>query len=115
MKIQALFSTAVVLTMSSLTMAQPQATDTTATPRIDKREARQQQRIANGTASGQLTTMETEKLEKREAKIGADEAAAKADGTVTKAERTHLRREENRASRATRRQKHDAQKVRGAS
>jgi hypothetical protein len=35
MKIQALFSTAVVLGMSSLAMAQPQATDTTATPRID--------------------------------------------------------------------------------
>jgi hypothetical protein len=115
MKIQAVFSTAVVLAMSSLAMAPAQATDTTATPRIDKREARQQQRIANGAASGQLTTRETDRLEKREAKIGADEAAAKADGTVTKAERTHLLREENRASRATRRQKHDAQKVPGAS
>lgn len=115
MKIEALFSTAVVLAMSSLAMAQPQATDTTATPRIDKREARQQQRIANGAASGQLTARETERLETREAKISADEAAAKADGTVTKAERTRLRHEENRASRATRRQKHDAQKASGAS
>jgi hypothetical protein len=114
MKIQTLLSTAVLLAVSSLAMAQAPA-DTTATPRIDKREARQQQRIASGTASGQLTPKETMHLEKREAKINADEAAVKADGKVTQAERTHLRREENRASRAIHRQKHDAQKVPGTS
>jgi hypothetical protein len=112
MKIQTLLSTAVLLAVTSLAMAQaPAATDTTATPRIDRREARQQQRIASGVASGQLTAKETTKLENRETKIGADEATAKADGKVTKAERTHLTREENRASRAIHRQKNDAQKA----
>jgi hypothetical protein len=115
MKIQYLCSAAVLLAMGSLAMAQAPAADTTATPRIDKRVARQQQRIASGVASGQLTTKEAGNLEKREAKIGADEATAKADGTVTKTERIHLLREEKRASRATRRQKHDAQTVPGAS
>jgi hypothetical protein len=112
MKIQTLLSTAILLAFSSLAMAQAPST---ATPRIDKREAHQQQRIANGAASGQLTAKETAHLEKRETKISTDEAAAKADGTVTKAERIHLRREENRANRAVHRQKHDAQKAPAAS
>ena len=81
----------------------------TATPRIDQREANQQQRIAKGVASGQLTPRETQKLEKREAHIAADTARAKSDGKVTRAERARLTREQDRASRAIHKQKHDAQ------
>jgi len=79
------------------------------TPNLDKREARQQQRIDQGVASGQLNARETNRLDKREAKLAADEAAAKSDGTVTRAERRKLQREANRDSRAIHRQKHDAQ------
>ncbi|WP_310461720.1 hypothetical protein [Sphaerotilus sp.] len=100
--IQTLLSAAVLLTVSSLAMA---------TSRIDQRQAHQQQRIANGVASGQLTPRETIRLERREARIHSTEVAAKADGTVTPAERRHLRHQENRASRAIHRQKHDAQTV----
>jgi uncharacterized membrane protein YebE (DUF533 family) len=81
------------------------------TPNLDKREERQQERIANGAASGQLTAKETQHLEQREAKLNADEAAAKADGKVTKKERRKLQREANRDSRHIAKQKHDRQKA----
>lgn len=93
------------------TTAPTVAPNPTATPRIDQRQVNQQKRIDQGVASGQLTPKETARLQKREGKIAADEATAKADGKVTKAERKHLRREEDRASKAIYKQKHDGQKV----
>lgn len=83
--------------------------DPVATPKVDQRQTNQQKRIDQGVASGALTTQEAANLQKREAKIEADKQAARADGTVTPAERRKLQREENRASAAIRRQKHDRQ------
>jgi hypothetical protein len=74
---------------------------------LDKREANQQKRIDQGVASGQLTTKETNRLDKREAKLAADEAAAKSDGKVTPVERRKLQREANRDSHAIHRLKHN--------
>ncbi len=85
------------------------ATIAQTTPRVSKRQVRQQERIAQGAKSGELTKRETVKLEAREAKIQNDKKEAKSDGVVTPKERAKLNREENRASRAIRRQKHDAQ------
>ncbi|WP_028104684.1 hypothetical protein [Pseudoduganella violaceinigra] len=79
------------------------------TPNLDKREDRQQGRIAQGIESGQLTAKEASHLEAREAKLANDEAAAKADGKVTRKERRKLQREANRDSAAIHRQKHDKQ------
>ena len=86
----------------------PAFTQNTNTPKIDKREANQQGRIADGINSGALTAKEAGNLEKREAKIATDEQAAKADDKVTRAERTKMRREENRTSKRIYKQKHDA-------
>ena len=86
-----------------------QAAATPATPRVDQREANQQQRIAAGAASGQLTAKETNRLEVEQARINTAEARAKADGTVTKGERKHLHRMQDRASKHIHHQKHDAQ------
>lgn len=109
MKIQTLIAS-IVLALGGATLAQATVLkDPLATPRIDQREVNQQKRIDQGVASGQLNAKETRRLDKREAKIAADEAKAKSDGKVTKAERRHLRREENRASKAIYRQKHDRQ------
>lgn len=83
----------------------------TATPKIDQRQENQQNRIANGIKSGELTAKETQNLEKREVKIEGDKQAAKADGKVTRAERRKLTREENKASRAIYRKKHNARKA----
>ncbi len=83
------------------------AQDNTATPKVDRREIRQQKRIKQGERSGQLTPRESRTLERREAKIRRDEAKAKSDGKVTPAERRKLNREENRTSRAIYRKKHN--------
>lgn len=78
-------------------------------PRVDQREAHQQNRIDQGVASGQLTARETNRLDKQQARVDNAEARAKADGSVTARERRHLNRMQNRASRNIHRQKHDAQ------
>jgi hypothetical protein len=113
MKIQALIA-ALALTLGTLALAQspapaPTVKDPMATPGLDKREARQQQRIDQGVASGQLTAKETNRLDKRQAKLIAMETAAKSDGVVTPAERRKLQRQANKNSKAIHRQKHDRQ------
>src|SRR4051812_8169508 len=80
----------------------------TATPNLDKRQANQEKRIAQGVKSGELTTKEANRLEKREVKLEADKQKAKADGVVTKKERVKLQKEADRDSAAIYRQKHDA-------
>ncbi|HZS11958.1 MAG TPA: hypothetical protein VFA38_06890 [Nitrospirales bacterium] len=80
------------------------------TPGVDAREARQQGRIADGVASGQLTPREAARLERGEARIDRMEQRAKADGVVTPKERAKLQGALNRESRAIARQKHDAQR-----
>jgi hypothetical protein len=86
----------------------PAFAQNTNTPKIDKREANQQGRIADGINSGALTAKEAANLEKREAKIAADEQLAKADGKVTKAERNKLHHEEAKASHKIYDKKHNA-------
>ena len=110
MKIQTLIA-AVALTLGAAAFAQAPAAPAgpLATPRIDQRQVNQQNRINQGVNSGQLTAREAVRVEKREGKIAVHEAKAKADGVVTPSERRRLRREENRASKAIYRQKHDRQ------
>ena len=81
------------------------------TPRVDKREARQQARINQGVKSGQLTPKEANRLEKQQTRIKANEAKAKSDGKVTPKERAKLMREQNRASRNIYRKKHNEKTV----
>ena len=83
-----------------------------AAPRVDQREANQQQRITQGVASGELTQKETYKLEKEQAAINKTEARAKADGKVTRAERKRLHKMQDAASPDIQKQKHDAQTAR---
>ena len=54
-----------------------------ATPGIDARQARQEQRIDQGVASGQLNKRETRRLDREQGAINRAENKAKADGTVT--------------------------------
>ena len=81
----------------------------TKTPVVRERQENQQKRIAGGVKSGELTAKETARLEAREVKIQQDKREAKSDGIVTRKEKVKLHREQNRASRAIYRQKHDAQ------
>ena len=82
-----------------------------ATPRVDARQAVQDQRIEAGAEKGTLTRREQRRLELEQKGIARAETAAKADGTVTAQERQRLHRLQNQASRDIRRQKHDAQHV----
>lgn len=91
---------------ASLFAQAPQPGTQTATP---KRAERQQKRIAQGVASGQLTPKETARLERQEARIDKDIARAEADGKITRQEAGKIEREQNRESRRIKRQKHDAQ------
>jgi len=101
-----LFAAGLVLAFVSVASV---ASAQTATPVVKERQENQQKRIAEGVKDGELTAKETKHLEAREVKIQHDKKEAKADGVVTKQERAQLHREQNRASRAIYRQKHDAQ------
>lgn len=95
--------------VAALAAAAPAFAQNADTPRIDQRQARQEQRIDQGVASGELTKRETRRLDAQQDRIDRAENRAKADGTVTKAERRHLTKMQNHASHDIARQKHDAQ------
>jgi hypothetical protein len=101
--------TAGLATVVLAVAAQAQTTRGTDTPKIDRRDARQEQRVEQGQASGSLTQREASRLERRDATQDKAAEKAAADGTVTAQERKVLRKAERRTSRATYRQKHDAQ------
>ena len=79
------------------------------TPKIDQRQAKQEQRIDQGMASGQLNEREANRLNNQQEHINKMEDKAKSDGVVTKKERKKLAKSQERASRRIARQKYDAQ------
>jgi hypothetical protein len=81
----------------------------TATPRVDKREARQEVRIEQGKSTGALTEKESARLEKGQTRVQTAEEKAKADGTVTDKERAKLTHMQNKQSRHIAKEKHDKQ------
>ena len=76
---------------------------------VDRRQARQQARIAEGVADGSLTPGETARLERKEARlrreIRRDRAAN--GGVLTPGEKARINRQESRLSRQIYREKHD--------
>lgn len=81
----------------------------TATPALNARQANERARIRQGVATGQLTRPEAARLRARQTAIHQEKKAARADGVVTRDERQAIRKDENQASRAIYRQKHDGQ------
>jgi len=79
------------------------------TPRIDQRQANQEQRIDQGVASGSLTQREANRLERGQQHVENMETRAKSDGVVTRRERARLEHAENVQSRHIYEQKHDRQ------
>ena len=74
---------------------------------VVRRERQQQQRIAQGARSGELTPGETRKLERQERGIEATRQRAQADGHVGPREQATLTRAQNRASQNIYRLKHN--------
>ncbi len=77
---------------------------------INQRKVDQQDRIAEGVRSGQLTARETTNLESREASINREEYRMRRadDGRLTGRDRAALTCRQNRVSRAIYRDKHNA-------
>ncbi len=78
--------------------------------RDQKREARQQGRIAGGIKSGELTAKEAMHLRKGQKRVDRAQRRAKADGEVTNAEQMRLENMQDRQSAKIYNQKHDDQK-----
>jgi hypothetical protein len=76
---------------------------------INQRKTDQQDRIAQGVKSGQLTAGETSKLEKQEAGINKEERGMRAqdNGKLTKQDRKTLHQQQNQESRRIYRDKHN--------
>jgi hypothetical protein len=84
--------------------------NTNPTSEVGKRAENQQDRIAQGAKSGQLTAGETANLETREAGINHEIATdRKANGgKLTNAERAQVNRQQNRVSKQIYKDKHNA-------
>lgn len=85
--------------------------DASAELRIRQRKERQQARIAQGVASGELTPRETARLERREGALNREERRMRASdgGKLTRADRRKIERQQDRLSRGIYREKHDSQ------
>jgi hypothetical protein len=111
------------LMVGSVAMAQEQGSSqsssspapaTTPTPKPDptiaQRKENQQDRIANGVKSGQLTAGETANLETKEAAINGETKADRAanGGKLTGAEKTQINQQQNGLSKQIYNDKHNA-------
>ena len=85
------------------------AADAGTAGRIGRREWRQQQRIAQGIRSGQLTPRETVRLERRQVGLNREIGTMRRwnDGRLTPGERALVNRQQNRLSRGIYRLKHN--------
>jgi hypothetical protein len=79
-------------------------------PTIAQRKENQQDRIANGVQSGQLTAGETANLEKKEAAINKETATDRAanGGKLTAAEKKQINGQQNQVSKQIYKDKHNA-------
>jgi hypothetical protein len=96
---------------SSATPATPATTPAPAAkPTIAQRKENQQDRIAQGVKSGQLTAGETSKLETKEAAINGETKADRAanGGKLTAAEKTQINKQQNGVSKQIYKDKHNA-------
>lgn len=100
---------AVAFFMGSAALAQTPAT-TPADPTVGQRKENQQDRIANGVKSGQLTAGETANLETKEAAINGETKADRAanGGKLTAAEKAQVNKQQNQLSNQIYKDKHNA-------
>lgn len=72
---------------------------------VNKRQAKQNARISQGKASGEITAKESAQIQYKQNEIQAMENAARSDGKVTKQERKAINHEQNEANRQIARKK----------
>jgi len=112
MKINALILSGAALVVLNVAPVFAQQADTTTSnpPTINQRKDNQQDRIANGAQSGQLTTGETKNLETKEAGINKEESGMRAEdnGHLTAADRSLINTQQNHLSNQIYDDKHNA-------
>jgi len=113
---------AALLALGTLAMAQSQApaqgsgssagstTSAAPDPTVGQRKENQQDRIANGVQSGQLTSGETSNLENKEAAINGETRADRAanGGKLTSGEKSQINTQQNQVSKQIYQDKHNA-------
>lgn len=107
MKMKALVG-ALALAMTGLVFAQPADKGV---ERLEKREAKQQQRINNDINTNKISAADAVKLQHRQDKLVTDTQVAKADGKVTATEKAALKREANNNAGAIYRKEHPHKKA----
>jgi hypothetical protein len=109
------FIASIALTPAAIFAQAPAATPTPGQHDwdINQRKTDQQDRIAQGVKSGQLTAGETSHLEKQEAGINKEEAGMRAqdNGKLTKQDRRTIHQQQNQESRRIYRDKHNGRKA----
>ena len=112
MKIKGLLlgSVALATLCVPMLMAQSDVSSTDHPATIQQRKKNQQDRIANGVQSGQLTAGETKNLERKEANLNGEERQMRAtdNGKLTAADRAKLNGQQNRLSNQIYQDKHNA-------
>ncbi len=78
---------------------------------INDRKENQQDRVANGVQSGELTAKETQHIEKKEGELNQEERDMRKldNGHLTAADKATLNQQQNKLSKDIYKQKHDAQ------
>jgi hypothetical protein len=107
------FVPAAVLLLGTVTYAQQSGSTTpsgTPDPTVAQRKENQQDRIANGVKSGQLTAGETSNLETKEAAVNGETRADRAanGGKLTGAEKQQINGQQNQLSKQIYQDKHNA-------
>ena len=107
------FTPAVLFAQTAPATSAGTPTATTTKPAtINQRKENQQDRIAQGVKSGELTPAETARLEHQEAGINKEEAGMRAqdNGKLTKQDRKLLNHQQNVESKRIYRAKHDGRR-----
>ena len=105
----AVLASALVLAPAAIVAQTPTPTPGAHDYNINQRKVDQQDRIAQGVKSGQLTAGETSRLEHQEAGINREERGMRAqdNGHLTARDRQTLHAQQNQESRRIYRDKHD--------
>jgi hypothetical protein len=100
------------MTLAALALPALAQTDPQPKSEVGKRAENQQDRIAQGVKSGQLTAGETANLETKDARINHEihNDRAANGGKLTGAEKAQINHQQNKVSRQIYRDKHNARK-----
>ena len=106
------FAVAATLILSPMAIFAQAPATTTPPPTINQRKENQQDRIAQGVKSGQLTPGETAKLEKQQQGINRETAGMREanGGKLTAADKKAVNQQQNRASRNIYNKKHNGRR-----